>query len=365
MTGMPRVALLVACCCIVTACSDHAGGTATTGRPPATVQTVAVATETMAVTLDSVGELSSPNSIEITAEISGKIASLDVPEGTEIEEGHLLVKIDDAQARAAVSVNRARARNAREILARLQALRGSEITSEQEIDNARAAREANDGELETAETRLEKTEIRAPFRGVLGLRQVSLGTFLEPGDPIVRLTQVQPLHLVFGLPERHVGEIAVGQEVTVVVATCKTFTARVSAIDPRIDATSRIVYIKAAVPNEDASLLPGMSAVVRLQTGEVANALTVPQEAIIRQGTRRLLYVLLEDGSVESRDVVLGVLHSDRVQILNGVVAGEIVVATGHQKLRPGAKVVAQAYTPVENPNLALGSDGAVFGCEL
>ena len=362
---MSRVALFSALCCLFSACSDQAGGTATSNRPPAAVQTVEVISETMALTLDSVGQLSSPNSTEITAEISGKIVSLDVPEGAEIEQGHLLVKIDDAQARAAVSVNRARSRNAREIQARLQALRGSEITSEQEIDNARAAREASDGELETAETRLEKTEIRAPFRGVLGLREVSLGTFLEPGDPIVRLTQIQPLHLVFGLPERHIGEIAVGQEVKALVATCKQFTARVTAIDPRIDAASRIVYIKAAVPNEDAALLPGMSAVVRLKTGEVENALTVPHEAIIRQGTRRLLYVLLEDGSVESREVTLGILHSDRVQILSGVNAGEVVVATGHQKLRPGAKVVASAYTAVKNPNLALGRDGIAFGCEL
>lgn len=334
-------------------------------RPPVPVETVEVASEAMPLTLESVGQLSSPNSTEITAEIDGKIVSLDIPEGTEIEKGHLLVKIDDAQARAALSVNRARARNAGEILQRLQDLRGSQITSEQELDNARATREASDGELETAETLLQKTEIRAPFRGVLGLRQVSLGTYLEPGDPIVHLTQIHPLHLVFGLPERHVGEIAVGQEVTALVATCKVFAARVTAIDPRIDAASRVVYIKAAVPNHDAALLPGMSVVVQLKTGEIPDALTVPQEAIIRQGTRRLLYVVGKDETVESREVVLGTLHADRVQVISGVVAGDVVVATGHQKLRPGAKVVAKAYTPVENPNLTLGADGVAFGCEL
>jgi membrane fusion protein (multidrug efflux system) len=364
---MVRAALALMLSVLAAACSEPAGGTATATatRPPVVVQTITVAAEPMAQTLESVGALTSPNSTEITAEVAGKIVAIDIPEGREVEAGHLLVKIDDAQARAALAVNRARARNAREILARLQALRGAEITSEQELDNARAALEASAGELDTAATLLEKTEIRAPFRGVLGLRTVSLGTYLEPADPIVHLTQTQPLNLVFGLPERHVNEVAVGQAVRALVATCQVFEARVTAIDPRIDSLSRIVQIKAEVPNEDGTLLPGMSVVVQLTIGELDDVLTIPQEAVIREGTQRFVYVVGADDTVETRDVRLGEMHTDRVQVVQGLRAGEVVVATGHQKLRPGATIDAQPYTVVTNPNLALGADGVVFGCDL
>jgi membrane fusion protein (multidrug efflux system) len=359
--SIAAVALLIA---LGPGCSKPADGTATSAAPAITVETVTVAPRALDRTLESVGELRSPQSAKITAEVAGKIAALDIPEGREVEAGHLLVKIDDAQARAEVAVGRARARNTREILARMEALRGAAITSDQEVDNARAAREASAGELETAETRLEKMEIRAPFRGILGLREVSLGAFVEPGDPIVQLTQTRPLELVFGLPERYAADVAVGQTVAGLVATCKRFEARVTAIDPGIDPQTRTVRIKAEVANDDGTLLPGMSAVTQLTVGRVEEALTIPQAAVIRRGTQRLVYVVADE-TVEEREVSLGVLHQDWVQTTAGLAEGDLVVVTGHQKLAPGTRVAAHAYAPIENPNLALGKDGVAFGCTL
>jgi membrane fusion protein (multidrug efflux system) len=357
--------MLGALLCLEAGCSRPADGTATSQRPSAAVETIMVAPRAIARTHESVGELRSPQSTTITAEIAGKIVALDVPEGREVEAGHLLVRIDDAQARAAVAVNRARSRNAREILERLEALRGEEITSQQERDTALAEREATAGELETAETLLAKTEIRAPFRGALGLRTASLGDYVEPGEPIVQLTQTRPLDLVFGLPERYVSQVALEQRIAGLVPTCETFAARVTAIDPRIDPESRVVRIKAEVANADGALLPGMSAVVQLTIGEEPQALTVPQAALLRRGTERMVYVVRADDTVEERPVAVGTLHADWAEVRAGLTAGEVVVVTGHQKLAPGTRVAARPYAPIENPNLALGEDGVAFGCTL
>jgi membrane fusion protein, multidrug efflux system len=351
--------------CLLPACADRASDSAPAAPPPVAVATFTVAPTTIEHTLASVGALQSPNSTEIRAEIAGKVVLIDIPEGQEVEAGYLLVKIDDAQARAAASVSRARFRNAEETLQRLRALRGSDIASQQALDDALAEQQASQGQLATAETALAKTEIRAPFRGVLGLRKVSLGAYLSPGSSVVRLTQVKPLHLVFGLPERHVAEVAVDQRVRGLVPTCETFEARVVAIDPEIAADSRVVQIKALVPNEDGSLLPGMSAAVQLTVGRIPDALMVPQEAVVHEGTKRLVYTVAADDTVAAKEVVLGELQTERVQVTGGLQAGDVVVATGQQRLRPGAKVVAQPYTAVDNPNLALGADGVAFGCPL
>ncbi len=209
-------------------------------------------------TLAAVGSLQSPETTVVASEIAGTTVAIDIPEGRHVMAGHLLARVDDAEARAALSVAHARLTNARARLERLRLLRASSVSSEQALDDAVAEFDGAQGEVDEAETRLRKTEIRAPFAGILGLRQVNQGQYLDPGAPIVEITQVDPLELEFGIPQRHAGELELDQVVLGTVGQCgQRFEARVDAIDPRVDPATRAVRLQAAVPNPEGSSCRG------------------------------------------------------------------------------------------------------------
>ena len=311
------------------------------------------------------GSLKSPKTTELAAERPGKVVFLDIPEGQEVKVGHVLARIDYDQAQAAVDIAQARYKNAQETLARLKTL-SAKATSQQALDDAQAGLDAAQGQLADVKVALQKTTIATPFSGVLSLRQISLGAYLDAGDSIVRLTQIRPLHLIFSLPQRFVSQVKLGQTVHGAASNCEEkFTAQVTAIDPFLDPATRSVQIQATVPNESGRLLPGMGTNVRLEVENILDALLIPQEAVIRQGTKRLVYTVEADGYVQSKEIILGLAFVSQVQVETGLHAGEIVVTAGHQKLRPGAKVDPKPYTPITNPNLDLGVNGFTVPCEF
>jgi len=346
-------------------CQSGAEKSAGAERPPIPVQTITVTPTLIPRTLSAVGSLESPQSTQLAAERAGKLVFLDVPEGQEVKGGHVLARIDYEQAQVAVQVAQVRHKNAQETLARLKTL-PAKATSQQALDDAQATLEAAAGQLEDAKVVLRKTTITAPFTGVLSLRQVSLGAYLDAGDPIVRLTQIRPLHLIFSLPQRFVSYVKLGQTVRGAASNCEEkFTAQVSAIDPFLDPATRSVRIQALVPNESGRLLPGMATAVRLELEKIPDALLIPQEAVIRQGTKRLVYTVQPDGSAHSKEVIVGLVYVAQVQVEEGLQAGEVVVAAGHQKLRPGARVDPRPYEPRDNTNLDLGLNDATIPCEF
>jgi membrane fusion protein (multidrug efflux system) len=332
--------------------------------PPTRVEFVTADARTVHRTISTVGALESPNTTTVASEVRGRVLELDVPEGRRVEAGHVLARLDDAEARAAVRVTAARLTNARDRLRRLENLRAESVSSEQAYDDARSEFDAASGAFEEATTRLEKTTIRAPFTGIAGLRQVDTGRFVDAGTPIVELTQVDPLDLAFGIPQRFASELALGQRVAGAVGRCgPAFEGVVEVIDPRVDPATRSIRLQARVPNPDGDLYPGMAVSLRLQVGEIEEAVVVPQEAVVRQGTRHLIYVLDPDDRAEQRVVALGQFFEDGVHVVSGVEPGERVVAAGQQKLRPGAPTAPAPFAPTRNPNLELGRRLEV-GCE-
>jgi len=345
------------------------------GGPGAVVvQTAAVERRTLPRVVSAVGSLESPEPSTVAAEVPGTVVFIDVPEGERVPAGHVLARLDDEELRARVAADRARFRNAEDRLRRVRRLHDQGVASQQALDDAVSAHDAARAALDESGTRLRKTAIRAPFEGVLGLRQVSRGDYVAAGDPIVRITQVDPLELVFGVPQRHARAVAVGQAVLGTVGPCEArFEAQVSAVDPRIDPTTRTVQLEARVPDPDGALAPGMAVRVRLVIGEIPDARVVPQEAIVRQGTKHLVYVVQDDGTVATREVTLGEFFVDGVQVeevegAEGVdgelAAGDEVVVAGQQKLRPGTSVETRPRRPTDNPVLDLGWMGPPEGCE-
>jgi membrane fusion protein (multidrug efflux system) len=353
-------------CGLLSACDQQSRGSESHAPPPVAVQIVRADPAPLPQTLTGVGSLRSPQRATIATEIAAKVVSFDIPEGRQVAAGHVLVRLDDVEYRAATRVARARLRHADERLQRLRSLHGAEVTSEQALEDALVAFDAARGALEEAESRLEHTVIRAPFRGVLGLRQINVGEYLEQGDAVVEITQVDPLELVFAIPQRHAARVAPGQVVLGMAELCGArFEGEVSALDPQVDPATRTLRILATVANDAGQLLPGMSARVRLLVGEIPDALVVPQEAVVRQGTKHLVYVLDSDDRVQPHEVQLGEFFADGVHLRSGVDAGARVVVSGQQKLRAQTLTAPQAYEPPENPNLDLGRFGPLAECEL
>jgi len=334
--------------------------------PPVSVQLLTVVPTDVPRMLSAVGSLASPAMTTVASEMTGRVVRLDIPEGGPVERGHVLARLDDAEERAAVAVARARLDNARDRLARLELLRAESVSSQQAHDDANAEFEAAQGAFEEAASRLAKATIRAPFAGALGLRQLNVGQYVGPGTPIVEISQIDPLELVFSLPQRDLTELAPQQKVIGIVGRCgPRFEGRVMAIDPRIDPATRSVRLRARVANEDRVLHPGMAVRVRLVVGEFADALIVPQEAIVRQGTKHIVYAVDAAGLTQPREVDLGQFFVDGVQVRSGIESGARIVVAGQQKLRPGSAIRELPYEPTRNPNLDLGRFGPLSDCDI
>jgi membrane fusion protein (multidrug efflux system) len=340
-------------------CGAPEGDAGPGGRPPVAVLFVTAEPRTIPRTIPSVGAFDSPEMTTVASEIEGRVVALDVPEGRRVEADHVLARLDDAEAKASRRIARARLDNARERLARLERLRERSVSSEQAFDDARAEFDAASGAYEEAGTRLEKTSIRAPFAGALGLRQVNVGQYVDGGTPIVELTQVDPLQLAFSIPPRFAGQLRVGQTVNGRVGRCgPPFQGTVDAIDPRVDPATRSVRLQASVPNPEGTLYPGMAVSLKLGVGEIESAIVLPQETIVRHGTRHMVYTLDDDDTAQQVTVKLGQFFADGVHVREGIGAGARVVAAGQQKLRPGAATAPARFEPTENPNLDLGGGG-------
>lgn len=371
-TSRPRLreALLAGLLCSLAAagCAEGDADSSTQqGPPPIPVHTTKVTPADLPRTISAVGSLESPEMTTVASEIAGTIVQLSAKEGEHVEAGHVVLRLDDKEARATVKVTDARLRNARDRLRRVEQLYENGVASQQQLDDARSNFDAAEGAHRAARTRLAKHVLRAPYAGTLGLRQVDFGDYVDSGDPIVEISDTADLELRFAMPQRYIADLARDQQVLGIVGRCgPRFEGRVIAIDPRVDPDTRMVGVRAAIPNAAGELHPGMAVRLRVVVGRYEGALVVPQEAIVRQGTKHLLYVVDEENKAQPREVAIGDYYLDGAHITRGLVAGEEVVVAGQQKiLRAGTRVVPSPDPRVgeENPVASVGNYGPV-GCE-
>lgn len=318
-----------------------APGGAPGGQMPAvTVEAAKVTVGPIARRIDAVGSLRSNESVTLRPEIPGRIAQILFEEGQPVKKGQALVKLDDAtvaalleQARANLALSEANNARAAQLYARGA---GTERARDEALATLRVQRAA----IEVAKAALEKTSIVAPFDGIAGLRAVSVGAYVQAGQDLANLESVNPMKVDFRVPEQYLAAVKVGQPLTIAVDAFpgRDFAGTVYAIDPRLDEGGRAVVIRASVPNADGHLRPGLFARVSLTLQEVANAITVPEDAIVPRGDKPFVYKVVGDG-FEAVPVRLGIRRGGTVEILQGVAADDMVITAGHMKLRPGAKV--------------------------
>jgi len=333
-------------------------------RPPTAVSVLELAGQVLPDVVQTVGTLEAPERTTISAEMDEQIVKIAIPEGEKVEAGELLVQLDDTRARATLEGVRARVANTKARMRRLEELRKSSVSSQQAYDDAVEASADAIADLADAEASLEKTRILAPFSGIAGLSLVTPGQFVRSGAPIVELTRVDPLDLLFSVPQRYAGALSVGQKVLGHASNCSVrFQGIVRAIEPRIDRNTRTVSVKARVPNPTGELWTGMAASVRVVLREIPDAIRIPREALIRETGRYFVYVVDADAVAQQRTVELGTFFSDSVQVTRGLAPGDRVVVTGHQRLRPNSPTQPSPYQALDNPTLELGWEGPPDGC--
>lgn len=368
------------------------------GVPPATISAEAAKSESWVPVLPAIGTLQAVQGIDLAPQLGGVIRALHFDSGQRVEAGTLLVELDDEVEQADLKSGLAELNEANLTLGRQKELFERGNTSAASLDTSVAARDTAAAAVERARALIDQKSIEAPFGGLLGIRLVDVGEYVSPGTPLVSLQQLAPIYVDFPVPEQELARISVGQKVEVRLDAFRgeIFSGQIESIDARVERETRDVLVRAVLPNNSERLLPGMFANVQVLAGDPVNVVTVPRTAVSYSLYGDSIYVVVngdaavpdattsdaepaateeatahasaaetpegdaaaDDGAaemaappaltVERRFVRVGEARGDRVQILEGLKPGEIVVTSGQLKLWPGAPVVVDNSVPLD-----------------
>ena len=310
-------------------------------RGPVGVEVARAERVSLAETVSAVGTLRANESVVIKPEIAGRIDRIHFDSGARVRQGAPLVSLDASIPAAEAEQTRAELALALANEQRTADLARQKFVSERARDEASANLKVLEARLKLAEARLAKSSIRAPFSGVLGLRNVSAGDFVKEGAELVTLEDVSLMKVDLRLPERYLGQLRPGQliEIEFDAYPGRRFQARLEAIDVRVDADGRSVMARGRLPNADGLLRTGMFAKVALTLSKRDDAVVVPEEAVFPAGEDQFVY-RVDDGRATRVRVRTGARRDGKVEIVEGVRAGESIVTAGQPKLTSdGAEV--------------------------
>lgn len=311
------------------------------GPPPAMPVKAAAARIAPAIDeVSAVGTLRADEAVTIRPEIAGRIAEIRFNEGQAIARGAVLVRLDQAELAAVLASSTAQAQLDKQRLERSEDLFKKGFISQQALDESRSNHARSLAKQHEDAAKLAKTEMRASFPGVAGLRQVSEGQYVAAGTDIARLEKIDQLKLDFRIPESYIGKLKAGQPVVVLVDAYaeRSFPGSVYAIEPGVDEQTRTILLRARVANPELKLRPGMFGRVQVQLGVRDKAIWIPEAAIVPKGRDATVYRVI-DGKVDVVRVQTGVRKVGEVEIVKGLAAGDLVVTEGTQKVGPGSSV--------------------------
>ncbi len=324
--------------------------------PPAgiVVEAARVSVRSLPQSLTAVGSLRSDETVILRPEIAGRVATIGFREGERVTRGQVLVKLDASVQQADLDKARANLSLSKSKFERSVDLLNKGFLSSQARDEAENTFKVAAADTELMEARIAKATIKAPFSGTLGLRMVSVGDYVKEGQDLVNLESLDSLKVDFRVPELALSQLRDGQTLQIALDAVpdKVYEGKVVAINPLIDANGRAIVIRAQVPNKDGKLRPGMFARVRLFTSGSKDTLVVPEESLFPVGEDKYVYKVVQ-GKATRQKVEIGTRLEGRVEIMNGLAAGDVVVTAGAIKLREGAAVTianapaSQAPAPV------------------
>lgn len=326
-----------------------------TGGPPARPGGFSVPVEAQAVRVgpsrreaEAIGTLRSWESVVIKPEVTGRVVRIAFEEGAVVKPGDVLVELDSAEAEAELLRSRAALALARENYERARQLSQRGAGTAANLDRAQADLATAEASIKLAEAKLAKMKLVAPFAGVLGLRKISVGALLVPGQEIVNLEQINPLKVDFKVPEMLLGSVRVGQTIRLSVDAMgkAAVEGTVYAIDPQLETGGRSIVLRARIGNSDGVLRPGLFVRVVLTIDEKQNALFIPEQSILPASDGSISVFKAVGGKAVMTRVELGERIKGEVEVLKGLAPGDVVVSAGLPKLRPGVPICLLAGKP-------------------
>lgn len=315
------------------------------GPPPAVVSTRTVLLESWQPALKAVGSIAVVRGVIVSAEVPGVIRKIHFDTGDRVQADELLVELDAEVDLAELAALRADRRLAEITRDRFESISKQNLGSRSDLDQAQASLDRADAEIRAKEAMIRKKAVRAPFGGEVGVRRVNPGQYLETGDAISELAELDPVYAEFPLPERFLGDLELGQTVIVRVQSYpgRGFEGKIHAISPNVLVASRTVLVRALLANPDRELRPGMFAEVETLLPLRDNILTLPERAVTYNTYGDAVFIVegAEGGhTVRLVQIETGEVSKGRVEILRGLEAGAEVVSDGHNKLRNGQSVI-------------------------
>jgi membrane fusion protein, multidrug efflux system len=345
-----RVTAIALVLLLFSGCAPKAASQRRPQQTTAPVVTVKVERREYRLPIEAIGTARALESVLVTSRVSGRVSRIYMTEGALVKEGGPLVLLEDDSERAALRSATASAAQAESHYQRLQTLADQGLVSRYERDNQRRLRDIAEAQLELAKVMLDQRTIRAPFSGILGFRQISPGTLVQPGTGIVTLDAREKVRVSFSVAETLISNLNVGDGVEAGAAAHRglKFTGKIETIGTRVDESTRSIPVHAIIDNDARRLLPGMMLTISIMARP--RILTyVPEAALAPENARQFVWRVHGDDLTERVDVEVGIRGEGWVEILSGLDFGDRVVVEGSGNLRPG-----RAVREVQRPGLAL-----------
>lgn len=324
---------------LLVACGPEPNVTNDAERPATKVLAERVELARFASGIEALGTARSNESLEVSANLTEKIIALNFEDGAEVEAGALLARLDDTAERAALAAARARLAERRRTLDRSESLVRDRVLSESEVDLLGSEVETAVAEVTALEAQIEDHLIRAPFAGRVGLRMVSVGALIQPGDVITTLDDIDTIKVDFTVPETELARLQAG--VPLVARTSafpdRSFEGEVSAVATQVNPQTRAILARAQIDNTDHALRPGMLIELELLARQ-RDSLAVPESALVPRGERQFVFRIVDE-VVERVEVTVGARRPGLAEITSGLAPGDWVVTDGTLKLQPGSRV--------------------------
>lgn len=339
LIGLVMVAVAAGAAVTYLSMESHKATQSGRERPASVVNTRTPERDTVRDVVKAVGNLKALNAVELTTEVSGRAVALNLETGRRVEQGDVLLRLDDRQARADLEVIEAQLADARRKFERAQRLRSNNSISQSQVDELRTAVDVANAQRQSARVRLENHRIEAPFAGIVGLSDISIGAYVTAGTAITTLDTTERMELNFAIPERFLGQVGLGQQVngTSPAFPDTRFSGELAELGTRINELSRTLPVRALIDNADGKLRPGqfMSATLTLRERQ---ALVIPEQAVMVRGDEKYVFVA-EDGVARRMSVVLGSRMPGLVEVAEGLTLEDAVIVTGQDRLSSGDRI--------------------------
>jgi multidrug efflux system membrane fusion protein len=334
---------------------------ATNKPPPAQISAVVATSEIVPRFASGIGSLAAVNQVTVTPEVGGRVVEIDFEPGARVKAGDRIVQINDAPDRGDLASYQSQAHLAAINLQRAQTLVQHQYGPQTDVDSSQHQLDQAKAMIQKTQAIIAQKEIVAPFAGKLGVRQVDLGQYVNPGAPIVTLTDLSLLYVNFTLPSQMTAQLKVGQQVDVTADAFpgRTFTAKITTIEPQISASTRTINVQATMPNPNEELLPGMYINAEVVLPNDTPEVVLPETAVDYTLYGDSVYVIRPDGTGADGKPLLkafrtpvktGLRWNDKVAIADGIKAGDQVVAAGQIKVQDGSPVTITGNPPPQPP---------------